>query len=90
MPTIEIFVRGKVQGVFYRASAKEKALELGLKGWVKNTPDGEVHLIVSGDQQSLDALLAWCRLGPKNARVSNVESNPHDDEPFDGFQILKE
>jgi len=66
------FVGGRVQGVFYRASAREQALELGLTGYAKNLPDGRVEVLAFGSLASLDALEAWLRIGPPAAKVSEV------------------
>ena len=65
-------VTGLVQGVFYRASTAERAEELGLCGWVRNTSDGAVELEAEGPQDRVEALLAWCRKGPPAARVRDV------------------
>ncbi len=67
-----ILVSGKVQGVFYRATAAEVARSMGLKGWVRNLPDGRVEIVAEGDSDALNQLLAWCRRGPKMARVDEV------------------
>ncbi len=67
-----ILVSGIVQGVFYRATAVEVARSLGLKGWVRNLPDGRVEIVAEGDSDALNQLLAWCRRGPKMARVDEV------------------
>lgn len=66
-------VTGRVQGVFYRASTRDRARELGLIGWVKNTPDGAVELEVEGEAEQVEELLRWCESGPPGARVDEVE-----------------
>jgi acylphosphatase len=66
------YISGKVQGVFYRVSTKEKAEELGLKGIVENLPDGRVYLEAEGEENKLEQLMEWCRKGPKNAMVEDV------------------
>ncbi len=71
--TITIRVSGKVQGVFYRKSAAEKARELGITGFVKNMPDDSVMIVATGDKEVLDQLSAWCRKGPSRARVENID-----------------
>ncbi len=66
-------VRGRVQGVFYRASTCDRAAELGLVGWVRNCADGSVELEAEGPREQVDQLVAWCRRGPAGARVTGVE-----------------
>jgi len=68
----QIQVFGKVQGVFFRASTKECADSLGLKGWVRNEPDGSVMIGVSGNVKDIEKLEAWCHKGPMMAHVTNV------------------
>ncbi len=66
-------VRGRVQGVWFRASAAERATALGLRGRAENRPDGSVLVHAAGSPESLDALVAWLRQGPPMARVDAVE-----------------
>jgi acylphosphatase len=70
---VEIRVTGKVQGVFYRASARERAAELGLSGTAKNRDDGSVVLDMHGPRDAIDQFVAWCREGPPRARVDHVD-----------------
>jgi len=65
-------VRGGVQGVFFRGSAREHAARLGVVGWVRNEPDGSVALEAEGGREAVEALLDWCRRGPPGARVTGV------------------
>lgn len=67
-------VTGLVQGVSYRATTAERAEELGLSGWVRNSSDGAVELEAEGPEEQVEALLAWCRRGPPAARVRDVAS----------------
>ena len=67
-----IRVTGKVQGVFYRASARAEAERLGLKGFVRNESDGSVYAEAEGEAEALELFLAWCRRGPPHARVDAV------------------
>jgi len=69
----EIVVRGRVQGVFFRASAQQEALRLGLTGEVRNLPDGSVEAIVEGEKKAVDEFVAWCRRGPPSAEVEDVQ-----------------
>ena len=81
-------VSGRVQGVFFRDSTREKAQELGLAGYVKNTPDGDVEALFEGPTQSVEEMVRWCGQGPSHASVENVEANyesPGDD--LTGFEV---
>ncbi|MFL5311553.1 MAG: acylphosphatase, partial [Myxococcales bacterium] len=68
----EIVVRGRVQGVFFRASAQQEGLQRGLTGEVSNLPDGSVEAIVEGEKQAVEDFVAWCRRGPPSAEVEDV------------------
>lgn len=70
---VHIYVSGRVQGVFYRSNTRKKALELGLKGWVRNLPDGRVEAVVEGEENQVDRLIQWCRRGPPSAVVTGLE-----------------
>lgn len=72
MIALKISVFGKVQGVFFRVSTKEKAEELGVRGWVRNEPDGAVFIHAQGESNSMDQFIRWCKNGPVNARVKDV------------------
>jgi len=85
--TVSITVKGKVQGVFFRQSTREKALTLGVTGLVRNEPDGSVYIIATGTQDQLDQLTAWCRRGPSRAVVTDVEVKLLDTKNFTGFTI---
>jgi acylphosphatase len=66
-------ITGRVQGVFFRASAAHEGLRLCLAGRVENLPSGEVQAEVEGPEAAVDAFAAWCRVGPPGARVSDVK-----------------
>lgn len=87
--TISITVSGLVQGVYYRQSTKEKALELGISGLVKNLPDGNVHIIATGTTDQLDQLVHWCKQGPPHANVNDVDVKRVDKQVFMGFVIQR-
>jgi acylphosphatase len=89
MPTIEFIITGKVQGVFYRGSAKQKADELGLTGWVKNMRDGTVVLRATGTIGALASLQEWCATGPPGAQVYQVQATPVADEMFKNFSVIR-
>jgi acylphosphatase len=69
---VEVTVTGRVQGVFYRASARDEAERLGLNGEVRNLPDGSVEVVAEGELAVLEELIAWCRRGPHMAQVEEV------------------
>lgn len=71
-----IFVSGKVQGVFFRSGTRDKALELGIAGWVRNLGDGRVEAVFEGKQEDIEKMVEWCRRGPQYAQVENVEVVP--------------
>lgn len=73
---IHVIVKGRVQGVYYRASAQEQAQAIGLTGWVRNLDDGNVELEAQGTQEQLDSLLLWAQRGPSRAEVENLLCNP--------------
>lgn len=89
METFAITVTGKVQGVFYRQSTKEKAQELGITGVVKNLPDGSVHIMASGTKDQLNQLVAWCKQGPPRAVVSAVQVEQITPHAFFGFTVQR-
>ena len=68
---IKIF--GRVQGVWYRSSTKQKADQIGVKGWVRNTMDGCVEAVFSSEQEKITELINWCKKGPPLSKVDNVE-----------------
>ena len=70
-----IIVKGKVQGVFFRKYTQQKAVELSLKGWVKNRHDGNVEIFAQGDEEMIKQLLAWCWQGSPKSNVEAVESH---------------
>lgn len=71
-------VSGKVQGVWFRASTRDRALALGLCGHAKNLPDGTVEVLASGEPEAVEMLAEWLREGPPMARVESVARSPAD------------
>jgi len=83
-----ILVSGRVQGVAFRAHTAAEARALGLSGWVRNLRDGRVELVAQGPAAAVDALEAWCRVGPSLARVDGIESFEHRQQAgLEGFEI---
>jgi acylphosphatase len=83
---VNIRVTGKVQGVYYRATAKEVADGLGLTGFVRNESGGSVYIEAEGDSAGIEQLIVWCRHGPPRAVVSNVEVTDDTVRGFPGFE----
>lgn len=89
MSAARFVVSGKVQGVWFRASTRERALLLGLRGHAQNMADGRVEVLAVGDDAALDQLAAWLRQGPPLARVDELERlAAHEDEAGVGFDIV--
>jgi len=70
---VHVFISGKVQGVFFRAYTKKKADELGLKGWVKNLPGGQVEAVFYGPQALIEEMIKWCWQGSPGSQVNLVK-----------------
>jgi len=90
MPTVNLIVKGKVQGVFFRAEAKEAADKLGIKGWIKNHEDGNVEIMAKGTEEALDAFISWCRKGSPKSQVTGVIVTPLHIEDLDSFEIIRQ
>jgi len=81
VPRIHLIIHGRVQGIFFRGSALERARELALTGWVRNRLDGSVEVLAEGDAPALAQMQAWCEKGPRGAVVRNIDTI---DEPATG------
>ncbi|MBI2499429.1 acylphosphatase [Candidatus Woesearchaeota archaeon] len=68
-----IFIKGKVTGVFFRAFIRERALDLGLNGWVKNLDENIVEAVFEGEKEKVDKIIELCNMGPSKAIVKNIE-----------------
>ncbi|UZJ44006.1 acylphosphatase [Marinimicrobium sp. C6131] len=82
-------IQGRVQGVSYRANTQRKARELGLTGWVRNLPDGQVEALAQGAPETLQAFETWLWQGPALAEVTQVEVSEADSEPADSDFIVR-
>jgi len=80
---VHLIISGRVQGVFFRHNTMKKAVELELKGWVKNLPDGNVEAVFEGIPIRVHEMIRWCHMGPPFADVKNVEEVW--EEPTDEF-----
>ncbi len=89
MRRIHLWISGKVQGVAFRHDARRTALSLNLTGWVKNLPDGRVEAVFEGENDSIDAMRAWCSKGPPLAHVLHVDIQEKSYKgEFSDFRIL--
>lgn len=83
-----IYISGFVQGVFFRDSTREKAQELGVKGWVRNLADGRVEIMVEGEKKKVKELVEWSKRGPMISKVESVEIKEREyKEEFGSFEI---
>jgi len=82
-----VYVSGKVQGVFFRATTRDTAQEQGVDGWVKNLDDGRVEAVFEGDPEAVDAMVEFCYEGSEMASVSTVEVTEEEPEGIDGFEV---
>ncbi|MGE8290573.1 MAG: acylphosphatase [Sphingobacterium sp.] len=89
MKHLNISIRGKVQGVFFRLTAKAVADQVGVKGFVLNQKDGSVYIEAEGDDFALDSLLDFCQEGPEDANVEAVEVTEGELKGFSNFEVIK-
>ncbi len=75
MKTLHLWIRGRVQGVWFRESMRIEAERLGITGWVRNSSDGAVEAVVQGKADAVDAMIRWAHRGPPLAHVSAVEAS---------------
>ena len=85
---LHLFVSGRVQGVYYRASARDAARQFGLTGWVRNLPDGRVEALFEGDEEALRRMREWCGTGPPGSRPRDLQESWLEDRgEFQTFEI---
>ncbi len=89
MKHIKIKINGKVQGVFFRASTKAVADQMGVKGFVKNEKDGSVYVEAEAEATILEMFVDWCNEGPQNANVENVEVVDGELKNYRNFEVVK-
>ena len=86
---VRLFVRGKVQGVFFRQALKVTAIKNNLTGWVQNLEDGRVEALLDGDIDGVNTVVEWAHGGPANSRVDDVEiKNEVFKDEFTDFEVL--
>jgi acylphosphatase len=86
---VHVWVSGRVQGVYFRYATRDEATRLGIRGWVRNLPDGRVEAVFEGGKEAVEGMIAFCRKGPEYARVSQVEVRTEDyTGRFQNFEIF--
>lgn len=89
MARAHVYIHGKVQGVFFRASTRDKAQTFGVKGWVKNCTDGSVAAVFEGEKDAVNKVVEWCKMGPNGAVVKYVDVRWEEfSGEFDEFSIV--
>ncbi len=84
-----VFVTGRVQGVYYRATTRETARERGVSGWVRNLDDGRVEAVFEGDRDVVESMVEWCHEGSPRARVDDVAVEYDEPNGLEGFEIRR-
>jgi acylphosphatase len=86
---VHLIIEGRVQGVFFRDSTRREARAQGLKGWVRNRPEGTVEVVAEGPEEKVRRLIAWCHHGPPSARVTRVQETPETWQgEFTSFEVV--
>jgi acylphosphatase len=84
-----VFVSGRVQGVYYRATTRDTARERGVAGWVRNLDDGRVEAVFEGTEAAVESMIEWCHTGSPKARVDDVSVEYGDPDGVEGFDIKR-
>jgi acylphosphatase len=87
MVRAHVVVHGRVQGVFFRDTTRRRAEQRGVAGWVRNRPEGTVEAVFEGDAEAVEALVAFCRVGPRGARVERLELSEEKPKGLSGFDV---
>jgi acylphosphatase len=82
-----VVVHGRVQGVFFRDTARRMAQSRGLGGWVRNAPEGTVEAVFEGEDEAVDSMVRWCGQGPRGAVVERAEVTEEEPEGLTEFRI---
>ncbi|MBL4940709.1 MAG: acylphosphatase [Colwellia sp.] len=80
-------VSGKVQGVYFRVSSQQKAIDYGLSGYARNLADGDVEVFLSGEEESVEKMLGWLKHGPDQAEVTEMQQKQVDWQEHSFFSI---
>lgn len=89
MKRVHVWISGRVQGIFFRANTRRKAMDLDLKGWVKNLPDGRVEAVIEGKDPDIKKMVTFLQKGPFGAKVSNLDMKEEKYKgEFEFFEII--
>ena len=89
METVHLLISGKVQGVFFREASRRLAEKLNIKGWIKNTTDGKVEVLITGAEKDLDIFVNFCKTGPERAEVEDIHVSRKPKIDFDKFEVIR-
>lgn len=84
-----VFVSGRVQGVYYRATTRETAIDTGVTGWVRNLADGRVEAVFEGHEDDVEAMVSWCHEGSPRAEVDDVTVEYEPPVGLDEFEVRR-
>jgi acylphosphatase len=87
MKRAHVRVHGRVQGVFFRVETRDRARSLGVSGWIRNAPGGEVEAVFEGEPPQVESMVDWCHRGPAGAAVENVDVAWEDPQGETGFAV---
>jgi acylphosphatase len=82
-----VTVHGRVQGVFFRDTTRRQASSRNVAGWARNTPEGTVEAVFEGEPEGVEAMVEFCRAGPRGARVERIEVAEEEPQGLSGFQV---
>lgn len=89
MKTVHLLISGKVQGVFFRESARKLAEKINIKGWVKNRTDEKVEAMISGEESDVNDFINWCHTGSERAEVTDVLVSEESATSFEKFKVIR-
>ena len=89
MKAVHLDISGVVQGVFFRQSTRQKAIQLGIRGWVRNSDDGTVEVVAEGEDEKLEEFIEWCNHGPSGAFVTAVKIRETQPSQFKNFEVRR-
>ena len=85
---VRLYIKGNVQGIFFRNFVKENAERHNVKGFVRNLEDGRVEVFLEGDTEEVNKLIELCKQGPKHSQIRSIETKPEIFQGFNNFKIL--